>query len=433
MRESAFRASYPVAEDRAAPGPYATGRRLGAWLLDTILVGLATAAVFHLFSDDIVRALVRADGPLVLLRALLALPAAVVYGEAALAPAALGATLQTALAPALWVVLSVLYHGLAEHLFGNTPGQYRHGLLVARREDRDRPSLSAAILRAAARPVDGLLFGLFGLLVSRLAGDGRRLGDLLAGTLVLDTAEAIRVLPTMDLAVARTRREIRAKNRRPPGPLRLEPPPRREPPWENPGPGAAHSGPELLDARERAERQALAALKEAAAPMVQKGWRVFFDASHPEVGAIPCVLISAACVALLRPAPHRGTVTAEPSTGRLLLDGAPLREDLQERAASQAAHVRNTLFAEGRGRVIPHVCLTRARIGHGERNALPRDPRAMLLELAYLPVVLSTYLSGERGGGYTESEIGRMALVLQKVYGAKPHDPTPKETEVWPR
>jgi uncharacterized RDD family membrane protein YckC len=215
MREPAFRASYPVAEDRAAPGPYATRRRLGAWLLDTILVGLATAAVFHVFSDDIVRALVRADGPLVLLRALLALPAALLYGEAALAPAARGATLQTALAPALWVVLSVLYHGLAEHLFGNTSGQYMHGLLVARREDRGRPSLSAAILRAAARPIDGLLFGLFGLLISHFAGDGRRLGDLLAGTLVLDSAEAIRVLPTMDLAVARTRREIRAKNRRP--------------------------------------------------------------------------------------------------------------------------------------------------------------------------------------------------------------------------
>jgi hypothetical protein len=176
---------------------------------------------------------------------------ALVYGEAALAPAALGATLQTALAPALWVLLSVLYHGLAEHLFGNTPGQYRHGLLVARREDRGRPTLSAAVLRAAARPVDGLLFGLFGLLVSRLAGDGRRLGDLLAGTLVLDTAEAIRVLPTMDLAVARTRREIRAKGR-PPRPLHFEPP-RREPPWENPGAAAAHSGPGLLDARERAE------------------------------------------------------------------------------------------------------------------------------------------------------------------------------------
>ena len=115
------------------------------------------------------------------------------------------------------------------------------------------------------------------------------------------------------------------------------------------------------------------------------------------------------------------------------LVGVPLREDLQKRAASQAAHVRNTLFAEGRGRVIPHVCLTRARIGHDGRNALPRDPRAMLLELAYLPVVLATYLSGERGEGYTENEIGRMALVLQKVYGAKPHDPTPKETEVWPR
>jgi uncharacterized RDD family membrane protein YckC len=432
MREPAFRASYPVAENRADPGPYATGRRLGAWLLDTVLVGLATAAVFHLFSDDIVRALVRADGPFVLLRALLALPAALVYGGAALAPAALGATLQTALAPALWVVLSVFYHGLAEHLFGKTLGQYRHGPLVARRGDRGRPTLSAAILRAAARPVDGLVFGLFGLLVSRLAGDGRRFGDLLAGTLVLDAAEAIRVLPTMDLAVARTRREIRAKDRCPPRPLRFEPP-RREPPWENPGPGAAHAGPELLDAREHAERQALAALKEAAASMVQRGWRVFFDAFHPEVGGIPCVLISPACVALLRPAPYRGTVTAEPSTGRLLLDGAPLSEDLQERAAAQAAHVRNTLFAEGRGRVIPHVCLTRARIGHDGRDEMPRDPRAMLLELAYLPVALGTYLSGERGEGYTENEIGRMALVLQKVYGAKPHHPTPEESEVWPR
>jgi hypothetical protein len=167
--------------------------------------------------------------------------------------------------------------------------------------------------------------------------------------------------------------------------------------------------------------------------MVQRGWRVFFDAFHPEVGGIPCVLISPACVALLRPAPHRGTVTAEPSTGRLLLDGEPLRVDLQERAASQAAHVRNALFAEGRGRVIPHVCLTRARIGHDGRNEMPRDRRAMLLEITYLPVVLSTYLSGERREGYTENEIGNMALVLQRVYGAKPHDPTPKETGVWPR
>ena len=79
----------------------------------------------------------------------------------------------------------LLYAFLFEWKHARTPGKKRMGLVVCT-DDGDYPDVRAAAIRNALRYVDWLPFGyLLGWLSARRSPDGRRLGDRLAGTLVV--------------------------------------------------------------------------------------------------------------------------------------------------------------------------------------------------------------------------------------------------------
>lgn len=67
---------------------------------------------------------------------------------------------------------------------GRTPAMRWLGLRVVL-PDGERPRLAAHVLRCAATVVDGFLFGLVGLVVMAGSTRQQRIGDLLAGTLVV--------------------------------------------------------------------------------------------------------------------------------------------------------------------------------------------------------------------------------------------------------
>lgn len=80
-----------------------------------------------------------------------------------------------------WLAVTVLWpylHG------GRTPAMRWCGLRVVTL-DGEQPRLAAHVLRCAGTLVDGFLFGLVGLVVMANSRQQQRLGDLLAGTLVV--------------------------------------------------------------------------------------------------------------------------------------------------------------------------------------------------------------------------------------------------------
>lgn len=88
----------------------------------------------------------------------------------------------------------LLYSFAFEWRYGTTPGKKRMGLLVAT-EDGSKPGLVPVAKRNALRYVDFLPVGyLLGWLLARRSPRGRRLGDRVAGTLVVrpeTTSEAL--------------------------------------------------------------------------------------------------------------------------------------------------------------------------------------------------------------------------------------------------
>lgn len=82
------------------------------------------------------------------------------------------------------MAVAFLYHTLAEWLTGRTLGKALFGLAVV--TDEGRPlDLWASVVRNALRLVDGLGYWLVAVAVILYRGDGKRLGDVAAGTLVV--------------------------------------------------------------------------------------------------------------------------------------------------------------------------------------------------------------------------------------------------------
>jgi len=126
---------------------------LGLWMVATYAVGAATGAVTTTASGTEV--------------ALTGTPA-----RAALA---------------LWLGLSIGYHSLLEWRWGKTVGKYLVGIRVER-DDGTPPSLWTALVRNLLRLVDWLpLFYAVGIVAVVRSGEKRRLGDRLAGTVVVQS------------------------------------------------------------------------------------------------------------------------------------------------------------------------------------------------------------------------------------------------------
>jgi uncharacterized RDD family membrane protein YckC len=81
--------------------------------------------------------------------------------------------------------LFFLYMWLLEAGFGTTIGKAIMGITVTR--DEGRNALKASAIRNALRVVDGIGFYLVGALIASCSRNRRRLGDMIAGTVVIET------------------------------------------------------------------------------------------------------------------------------------------------------------------------------------------------------------------------------------------------------
>ena len=83
------------------------------------------------------------------------------------------------------MAVAFVYHFLLEWMTGQTLGKAVFGLEVVGSNRRDL-SLLESLLRNALRLVDGLLYWGVAVAVILLRGDGKRIGDVVADSLVVE-------------------------------------------------------------------------------------------------------------------------------------------------------------------------------------------------------------------------------------------------------
>ncbi len=98
---------------------------------------------------------------------------------------------------AVWICLAVcaVYYLIMETVFGRTVGKFVHGLIIVS-DDGGKPSLGAVFLRTVTRlvEVNPILFGAAPAgLIANFSASHRRLGDLLAGTVVVNKGDLSRI------------------------------------------------------------------------------------------------------------------------------------------------------------------------------------------------------------------------------------------------
>ncbi|MGQ0659051.1 MAG: RDD family protein [Chromatiales bacterium] len=85
----------------------------------------------------------------------------------------------------LWLVIALLYYIAMEAKIGATAGKRLIGLKVARLDGSSPPDWRTSIVRNVLRLVDGLVFYLLGAILIWTSDKKQRLGDRVAGTVVL--------------------------------------------------------------------------------------------------------------------------------------------------------------------------------------------------------------------------------------------------------
>lgn len=87
---------------------------------------------------------------------------------------------------AVFFVLYPAYYVLMEGLYGRTLGKMAAGVKVVRQDDGGRPGFGKAALRAVLLfTVDGFMWFAVAFFVALVSDDNRRLGDMVAKTLVV--------------------------------------------------------------------------------------------------------------------------------------------------------------------------------------------------------------------------------------------------------
>lgn len=84
------------------------------------------------------------------------------------------------------LAILLAYHTLFEGAFGRTPGKLLTGLRVVDRATLGKPSFGQALVRNLLRPVDALFGYILGFVVAEASAYRQRVGDHVAGTLVVD-------------------------------------------------------------------------------------------------------------------------------------------------------------------------------------------------------------------------------------------------------
>lgn len=335
------------------------GDRLRAWTVDTALICLVWVPV--------VLALPRQEGSPLFSWALEAsglLAILVVEQPTSWAP-------ELVLAIAVWPLLAVPYYLLTDGLLGASLGKRTLGLVVVSWADGTRCNPRQALLRTLFRALDGLFFGLPAVITMRSSGDGRRLGDLAAGTVVVRRVQGALLTPEEEAA------------------------------------GSTESA-----AGAEGERR----MREALLPLALYGWDVFFGIAHPRFGDIDCLLVGRAGVFILEAESHSGVVVEDPRTGALSRDGVPFENDFLAQLARQREHVLSSsrLLQTGEVPLQALLCFTRASLGQNARGDFPRDVLTLDLLLPYL-----------RGSEVVVDEELRQAVSgeLQRAYRIAPERP----------
>ncbi len=85
----------------------------------------------------------------------------------------------------LFFVIVLGYYILLEGLLGQTLGKMVVGIKVVRQGTQDAPGLGKATIRTLMRVIDGFFFYLVAFIAAVASTNNRRLGDMVAGTLVV--------------------------------------------------------------------------------------------------------------------------------------------------------------------------------------------------------------------------------------------------------
>lgn len=275
-----------------------------------------------------------------------------------------------------WCTLSIPYRTLFEGWLGATPGKLLFGLRVrsfAGGEVGGHPGIHRAFLRTLARPLDGLpAFYMLGWIVALFSPEKRRIGDYLAGTVVVAPERA--------------------------------PLPRAEP-----------AEPEIDRRRREVGARAEQVVHEELLSLVADGFYVFRGVCHRYFGDIDNVLVGPPGVLVVEVKGHRGAISQDPETRLLLRDGRPLERDVYDQVQKQAGHLKMSLQAEG-FRLPVHwiVCFPR---GEPVANALGQFPSGVCA------AGQASATARDMAPLYSQS---RVALIAQAV--ARAYDCTPVAT-----
>lgn len=91
----------------------------------------------------------------------------------------------TGLPAVVYFLIIALYFILLEGTAGQTVGKMLLGIQVLKEDTGQPPGMGGATLRTLLRIVDGFLFYLVGFIIVLISGKNQRLGDMVAGTLVV--------------------------------------------------------------------------------------------------------------------------------------------------------------------------------------------------------------------------------------------------------
>lgn len=294
---------------------------------------------------------------------------------------------------AIWPACGFAYYTLFEGLLGFTPGKLLFGLRILKYDAPKRPGLARALVRSAARLVDGIGFYLVGWTLALSSPQRQRLGDRLAGTLVVRGG---RTPPS--IAAGRLRNDSEAFV-----PAQLPPEDRDH--WRRLEVG-------------RAGEEAVAA---SLACLSGKGYYLFNNLRTGTVGDIDHLLVGPAGVFVIETKSHKGRVTQDGETGELLRDGAPFERAPIRQSRLQGSDVSERVFDARPAPLYRFVCFTRAEVETGPGRVYP--PGVCALEDLERAVA-------SKEVRLAPQEVRFIAERVASAYG-KPPDNSPP-TERWP-
>ena len=250
-------------------------------------------------------------------------------------------------------MVSVPYYALQEGLLGGrTLGKRLTGVKVVRAADGAPVGFGRAFVRSVMRFVDGLPFlYLLGWFVAAVSEERRRLGDLLAGTAVVNVRET--VVPPI--------------------------PPRGGEERAGPWPSVAGSygatvaeEAEALRRRQAAGEEGERIVREALPLLPGKGCYLFGNIPDRAFGDVDNLVVAPSGVWVFDAKSHGWEVSADPHGGHLLRNGEPFEKDFYGQIKRQADHVTGALSGWRERRTVRWmICFSRARLVPGPDGKWP--------------------------------------------------------------